>query len=85
MERQRGKIMGMGCNHHEMMVATEKRNPVNIIFYLVKVISPVFLDRVRTPRFPRLRKIHCERTGSRSAAEKRRADTLHANRLGVIT
>ena len=23
-------------------VATEKRNPVNIIFYLVEVISPVF-------------------------------------------
>ena len=42
MERQGGKIMGMGCNHHEMMVVTEKRNPVNIIFYLVEVISPVF-------------------------------------------
>ena len=46
------KIMGTGCNHHEMMVATEKRNPVNLIFYLSKVISPMFLDSVRTPRFP---------------------------------
>ena len=36
------RIMGTGCNHHEMMVATEKRNPVNIIFYLVEVISPLF-------------------------------------------
>ena len=36
------KIMGTGCNHHEMILATEKRNPVNIIFYLNKVISPMF-------------------------------------------
>ena len=27
------KIIGTGCNHHMMMVAMEKRNPV-IIFYL---------------------------------------------------
>ena len=52
------KITGAGCNHHEMMVAKEKRNPVNIIFYLSKVISPMFLDSVRTPRFSRMRKIH---------------------------
>ena len=52
------KIMGTGCNHHEMMVATEKRNPVNITFYLSKVISPMILDSVRTLRFPRIRKIH---------------------------
>ena len=36
------KITGMGCNHHEMMVAAEKRNPVNIIFYLSKVIPRCF-------------------------------------------
>ena len=35
------EIMGTGGNHHEMMVATKKGNPVNIIFYFVKVISPV--------------------------------------------
>ena len=52
------KIIGTGCNHHEMMVATEKRNPVNIVFYLSKVISPMFLDSVRTLRFPKIRKIH---------------------------
>ena len=52
------KIMGTGCNHHEMMVATEKRNPVNITFYLSKVISPMFLDSVRNLRFPKPRKIH---------------------------
>ena len=46
------KITGTGCNHHEMMVATKKRNPVNIIFYLSKVNSPMFLDCVRTQRFP---------------------------------
>ena len=57
-ERQRRKIMGTACNHPEMMVATEKRNPVNITFYLSKVISPMFLDSVCTPRFPRIRKIH---------------------------
>ena len=39
-------------------VATEKTNPVNITFYLSKVNSPMFLDSVRTPRFPRIRKIH---------------------------
>ena len=37
------KIMGTVCNHHEMMVAMEKRIPVNLIFYLVKVMSPLFL------------------------------------------
>ena len=52
------KIIGTGCNHHEMMVATEKRNPVNTISYLSKVISPMFLDSVRTLRFPKIRKIH---------------------------
>ena len=52
------KIMGTGCNHHEMMVATEKRNLVNIVFYLSKVISPMFLDSVRTPRFPKIIKLH---------------------------
>ena len=52
------KIMGTGCNHHEMMVATEKRNPVNIIFYLSKVISLMFLVSVRTLRSPRIRKIY---------------------------
>ena len=52
------KIMGTGCNHHEMMVTTEKRNPVNIIFYLSIVISPMFLGSVRTTRFPKIRKIH---------------------------
>ena len=52
------KIMGTGCNHHEMMVATEKRNPVNIVFYLSKVIFPMFLDSVRTLRSPKKRKIH---------------------------
>ena len=52
------KIMGTGCNHHEMMAATEKRIPVNIIFYLVKVISPVFSDSIRILRFPKIRKIH---------------------------
>ena len=52
------KITGTGCNHHEMMVATKKRNPVNIIFYLSKVISPMFLDSVRTLRFPKIRNIH---------------------------
>ena len=36
------KIMGTGSNHHEMMVAAEKRNPVKITFYLSKVISPMF-------------------------------------------
>ena len=46
------KITGTGCNHHEMMVATKKRNPVNIIFYLSKVISPTFLDSVRNPKIP---------------------------------
>ena len=51
------KITGTGCNHHEMMVATEKRDPVNIVFYLIKVISAMFLDSVRTPRFPKIRKI----------------------------
>ena len=55
---KRKKSRETGCNHHEMMVATEKRNPVNIIFYLSKVISAMFLDSVRTPRFPKLRKIH---------------------------
>ena len=48
--------MGMGCNHHEMMVATEKRK--RIIFYLVEVISPVFLDSVCISRFPTIRKIN---------------------------
>ena len=48
------KITGTGCNHHEMMVATVKRNPVNIIFYLSKVISPMFLDSVRNSRSPLL-------------------------------
>ena len=38
------KITGMGCNHHLMMVATEKRDPVNITFYLSKVISPMFIE-----------------------------------------
>ena len=52
------KITGKGCNHHEMMVTTEKRNPVNIVFYLSKVISPMFLDSVRTLRFPKIRKLH---------------------------
>ena len=36
------KIMATGCNHHEIMAATEKRNPVTITFYLSKVISPMF-------------------------------------------
>ena len=63
MERQSGKNQGNGLqpspqNHHEMMVATERRNPVNIIFYLSKVISPMFLGGVRTPRSPRIRQIH---------------------------
>ena len=40
------------------MVVMEKRNPVNIVFYLSKVISPMFLDRVRTLRFLKIRKIH---------------------------
>ena len=43
------KIMGTGCNH-ELMVATKKRNPVNRIFYLSEVISPIFLASVRTVR-----------------------------------
>ena len=50
------KITGTGCSHHEMMVATEKRNLVNIIFYLSKVISPVLLDSVRLIRFLKIRK-----------------------------
>ena len=51
--------MGTGCNHHEMIVAMEKRNPVNIIFYLSKVISPMFVDSVRNPKIPpSIRKIH---------------------------
>ena len=36
------KIMGTGCNHHEMMVATKRKSPMNIIHYLVKVISRCF-------------------------------------------
>ena len=40
-------ITGTGCNDHEMMVATEKR-----------VISPMFLDSVRTLRFPKIGKIY---------------------------
>ena len=52
------KITGTGCNHHEMMVATKKRNPMNIIFYLSKVFSPMFLDSVRTLRFPKIRILH---------------------------
>ena len=52
------KITGVGCNHHEMMVAMKKRNHVNIIFYLSKVISPMFLDSVHTLRSPKIRKIH---------------------------
>ena len=50
--------MGTGCNHYEIMVTTEKRNSVNIVFYLSKVISPKSLDSVCTPRFPKIRKIH---------------------------
>ena len=46
------KITGTGCNHHEKMVATEKRNPVNIIFYLVKVIPQCFLDSCPHPKIP---------------------------------
>ena len=50
------KIMGTGCNPHDMMVATKKRNPVNITFYLSKVISPMFLDSVRNPKIPEKKK-----------------------------
>ena len=50
------KIMGTGCNHHEIMVATEKRNPVNIIFYLSKVISLMLLDSCPSPKIPENKK-----------------------------
>ena len=48
------QITGTGCNHQEIMVAKVKRNPVNIIFYLSKVLTPMFLDSVRNTKSPRL-------------------------------
>ena len=69
------KIMGTCCNHHEMMVATEKRNPMNIIFYLVKVISPVFLDRAR-PKIPENEKNTYPSTRIRKATRNQNAGKL---------
>ena len=46
------KIIGTGCNHHEMMVATEKLNPMIVIFYLSKAISLMFFLVVCILRFP---------------------------------
>ena len=65
------EIMGTGCNHHEMMVATEKFNPVNITFSLCKVISPMFLDCFRTLRFPKIRKIYTRLQEKRKQQETR--------------
>ena len=79
------KIMGTGCNHHEMMVGTEKRNPVNIIFYSSRVISPMFLDSVRTPRFPKMRKIHTRLKEQEPRKQERRKSPPFQSSLLFIT
>ena len=58
MEWQRGKNHGNGLQPSGDDDCGGKKNPIKIIFYLVKVISPVFLDSARTLRIPRIRKIH---------------------------
>ena len=58
MEWQGGKNHANGLQPSWDDGCDEERNPMNIIFYLVKVISLVFLDSLQTPRIPRIRKIH---------------------------
>ena len=50
------KIMGTGCNHHEMMVATKRKSSMNIIHYLVNVISRCFPDSCPSPKIPENKK-----------------------------
>ena len=70
------KIMGTGCNHHEMMVATEKRNPVNITFYLSKVISPMFLESSPHPKIPENKKNTYPSTSKRKATRNQSTGKL---------